>query len=323
MPAPISRRNRFESSARVSVLTGECEQLADEVRCAIGVLLDLHDVGKRRVARLMPQQQQVAETDHRRQQIVEIVGDTAGQLSDGQHLLGLGELNLETLLVRRFDQMEHEAGARGVFEGTRVECPCAIPAARQRHLDRGGSATLPRRDQLGRHVGSFRHAHEVDERHAAEFRAIMPDEGREGWIGLRYPQFVVQKSDADRRLLEEPLEAQLGSLERLLPLALGPEIAHDRAGHERAAHLPGHDALRDLGLDRPPADAAKHGFSPLCRYGIGEGRVAGRTRHRHLDEKVVQAPVAAHQIFRSDAEEARQGAVDEEEAAVGIHGVEP
>src|SRR3546814_8628183 len=47
------------------LLTRESEELADQIGGTVRILLDLHDIGERSVARLMPQQQEIAEADHR------------------------------------------------------------------------------------------------------------------------------------------------------------------------------------------------------------------------------------------------------------------
>jgi len=62
----------------------------------------------------MAQQQQIAKSHHRGQQVVEVVGDTAGQLADRLHLLGLGELQLEVLLLGGVDEMQDDPGLGAV-----------------------------------------------------------------------------------------------------------------------------------------------------------------------------------------------------------------
>ena len=57
----------------------------------------------------MAQQQEIAEADHRGQQVVEIVRDAAGELADRLHLLRLRELGLEVLLLGRVDEMQDQA----------------------------------------------------------------------------------------------------------------------------------------------------------------------------------------------------------------------
>ena len=101
-----------EDARLQGLLAREGQQLAHEIGGAVGVLLDLHDVGEGRVARPEPHQQQIAEADHRRQQVVEIVRDAAGELSDRLHLLRLRELHLEVLLLGDVDEMQHQARRR-------------------------------------------------------------------------------------------------------------------------------------------------------------------------------------------------------------------
>ena len=80
------------------LLAGEGEELAHQIGGAVGVLLDLHDVGEVLLAGGMAQEQQIAEADDHRQKVVEVVRHAAGELADGLHLLGLGELRFQVPL---------------------------------------------------------------------------------------------------------------------------------------------------------------------------------------------------------------------------------
>ena len=132
MFSPISRRSRcdeldqhvgnIEDPRLQRLLARERQQLAHQIGGAVGVLLDLHDVGKGRVARPRTQQQQVAKADHRGQQIVEIMRDPAGELADRLHLLRLHELSFETFLLGDVDQVQHQAAAVGVGVAARRNC---------------------------------------------------------------------------------------------------------------------------------------------------------------------------------------------------------
>jgi len=93
------------------LLPREGQQLSHQIGGSVGVLLNLHDVGKGRVTRLKAQQQEVAEPDHGGQQIVEVMRHPAGELTDGLHLLRLGELDLQVLLLGNVDKMEGEPTA--------------------------------------------------------------------------------------------------------------------------------------------------------------------------------------------------------------------
>ena len=120
----------FEDARLQRLLAREGEQLAHEVGGAVGVLLDLHDVGEGLVARLVAQQQQVAEADHRRQQVVEVVGDAAGELADRLHLLRLRELGLQALLLGHVDEVQDHCGT-GIRAGISWPASPAAPARRR------------------------------------------------------------------------------------------------------------------------------------------------------------------------------------------------
>lgn len=77
-------------------------------------LLDLHDVAKGRVAWSRAQEQQIAKSDYRGQQIVEIVRDTTGELADRLHLLRLRKLSFKIFLFGDVDQIKHEARRIGI-----------------------------------------------------------------------------------------------------------------------------------------------------------------------------------------------------------------
>ncbi len=81
------RVGHAEAPGLKRLLARESEELAHQIGGPVGVLLDLHDVGEGLVAGAVAQQQEVGKADHRRQQVVEIVGDAAGQLADRLHLL--------------------------------------------------------------------------------------------------------------------------------------------------------------------------------------------------------------------------------------------
>src|SRR3546814_13946926 len=102
------------------LLARKGKKLAHQVGGAVGVLLDLHDVGERLVARPVAQQQQVGKADHRRQQVVEVVGDAAGELADRLHLLRLDELALEVLQIGRASCRERVCSVRVDLGGRRI-----------------------------------------------------------------------------------------------------------------------------------------------------------------------------------------------------------
>tara|TARA_Y100000766_G_C18669636_1_gene489332 strand:- start:38 stop:229 length:192 start_codon:yes stop_codon:yes gene_type:complete len=56
-------------------------------------------------------EEQITETYHRGQKIVEVVGNSAGKLTDCLHLLHFGEPGLQTFLLDRLDQMQKNSGS--------------------------------------------------------------------------------------------------------------------------------------------------------------------------------------------------------------------
>ena len=85
-----SRQRRLDD-----LLAAECQQLAREPRATRARLLNFCDVGVTRIVRAEIGQQQLAEAQDDRQQVVEVVRHAAGQASDGFHLLQLLVLRLQ------------------------------------------------------------------------------------------------------------------------------------------------------------------------------------------------------------------------------------
>ena len=85
----------------------ERQQLANQARRPVGVLLDLHDVLKGRIRRPVIGEQQIGVTDDGGQHIVEIVRDPACELTDRLHFLALREVLLQRALLGRIES-EHD-----------------------------------------------------------------------------------------------------------------------------------------------------------------------------------------------------------------------
>ncbi len=93
------------------------QQLAHQAGRPVGVLAHLDDVGETGITGAVALQQQIAKADHRGQQIVEIMGDAAGQLAHRLHFLRLGELRLEIAVFRGIDEVNDQPGNLAVLEG--------------------------------------------------------------------------------------------------------------------------------------------------------------------------------------------------------------
>ena len=90
------------------MLARKGKKLSDQISRPVGILFNLHDIGKRLLAGSVTLKQEVAKPDHRRQQIVEIMGDTSGKLTDRLHFLGLGELDLKVFKLGRIKTVNNE-----------------------------------------------------------------------------------------------------------------------------------------------------------------------------------------------------------------------
>ena len=100
------------------LLAREGEQLASQARGAVGVRLDLLDVVIIAVAGRVPHQHQVAVADDRGQDVVEVVGDAAGELADHLHLRRLSDLALELgFLAIVLEQQKHRCVAEAAQSG--------------------------------------------------------------------------------------------------------------------------------------------------------------------------------------------------------------
>ena len=121
----------------------EGEQLPHQAGGPVGVLLDLHDVLEGRIGRAVVGEQQVGIADDRGQDVVEVVGDAAGELADRLHLLALDETLLQRPL---FGGVEGEDGrvrafvALGIGGGRDEEPRRARRLAGEREIDRGDVA---------------------------------------------------------------------------------------------------------------------------------------------------------------------------------------
>ena len=82
------------------LLAAEGRELSGEPGGALARLLDLEHVGALRIVGVHVAQQHLAEPEDGRQQVVEVVRDAAGQLTDDLQFLGLPELFFELPLLR-------------------------------------------------------------------------------------------------------------------------------------------------------------------------------------------------------------------------------
>ena len=306
------------------LLPREGQELAHEVGGAVGVLLDLHDVGKGRVARPEPHQQEIAEADHRGQQVVEVVRHAAGELSDRLHLLRLGELDLEVLLVGDVDEVQHETAVAAVAAAKARQKDDArlIPVALEPHIDpAGGRRAIRRRGELGHDLAPVVIVDKADQRLPNHIRRRRAEQLAERPVRLLQPALAIDQRDTNRRVGEEPLKAFARQTQRRLPFALRRQIADDRPGTQ---FRPGtNDALSDPGLQDVPVPAAQRHLAALLALAaslkrIKPGGLVGRRRR----QEIMQPRAACDDFRRCAAEPLRERLIDEQKPAVAIDRVE-
>src|SRR6185503_12197567 len=84
-----------EDAGHEDLLAAEGEQLPGEGGGAVPGLEDLGDLAAGGVAVVEAGDHELGVADDDEQEVVEVVGDAAGEAADGLHLLGLAELLLE------------------------------------------------------------------------------------------------------------------------------------------------------------------------------------------------------------------------------------
>src|SRR5216684_1986634 len=130
------------------LLARERQQLPHQARRPVGVLLDLHDVLKRRIGRLVRVQQEVGRHHDGAEQIVEVVGDIAGEAPDRLHLLLLIDLVLERALLRGLERVDDRSlpiALLLILDCGDEEARIALARAGERGIDRGDFALPFRR----------------------------------------------------------------------------------------------------------------------------------------------------------------------------------
>ncbi len=137
------------------LLARKRQQLSHQIGGAIGILFDLHDVAKRLIASTVPQQQQIEKSDHRRQQVIEIVGDPACELTHRLHFLGLGKLFFQSPEPSRIDKIENEIcrNAAIFFDGASMKLRRLFAVSRKTNFESWGMVAAPRfNQQFGKRV---------------------------------------------------------------------------------------------------------------------------------------------------------------------------
>ena len=124
---------RFNNLGRQHLLAAEGQQLAGQRSGAIGGVGDLLGRAAQRGVGADALQQELGVPGDHHQQIVEVVGDAAGEAADGFHLLRLAELLFEgAALGDVFGEKFEEDGVAFVADGAAGEADadgCCRPCA--------------------------------------------------------------------------------------------------------------------------------------------------------------------------------------------------
>ena len=194
------------------LLAGEGKQLPHEPRGAVRILLDVHDVLEGRIGRAVVHQEEVGEADDRRQHVVEVVGDAAGELAHRLHLLALGDLHFEHALLGGLDGVDDRrlVLAFRLLDGAQIEAGAARLVALEGDVH-GHDLALPR----DRGVEGF----------AQGLLALAPDQGFERQL-LQWR--LVE------RAIEETQEGGIGGTDGARPVHGGDG---DGGGMEQAREI--------------------------------------------------------------------------------------
>ena len=227
------------------------------------------------------------------------------------------------LALGRVDELQDEA--RGPlalrFAAHRIKRGAALGRAGEQQVERLAAALRLGRDggELLTHRLAVGLGDQVVEPAVLQGLALRPHHVAEGGIGHLDVAGGIDQRHAERRLLEETLEALLEALHRRLELARLGEVVH-HAERSRS----GADAARREGLlqerhHRAPLRALERDLAAILR-GVGEEAVRRRCGGG-LDGKIVQPNAPRLQILAREPEPQLQRGVHIIDAAGGIGGV--
>ena len=241
----------------------------------------------------MIHQEEVGEADDRRQHVVEVMRDAAGELADGLHLLALGDLHFERPLLGGVDGVGDGrlAFTLSPLDGAEIDAPAPLLVVLKGDVDRLDHA-LPgncRVERLAQRIGTVG-VGEARERHLARRHAIdgASEQPHEGGVGGADGALAVDGGDGDGGGVEQPGKAKLGGGGLLR--ASGRAVEHQRMGEgavARQAMQDAHGKRGAVGLDEIDVEtpcvalgsaAAGPGNerSPVFRHDLGELELASR-----------------------------------------------
>ncbi len=209
--------------------SGEAQQPLGQIGAAVRSrdrrLDELGDEG--RIGEPLAQRHEVAE--HHRQQIVEIMGDAAGELADRLHLGGLHDRRLGGLLAGDVERQDEKSG----------DVVVAVHLGHQPGANDGGAVGAEHRLVLEGHRLAGAHAVDIGaqfveglapdhgERIAADDLILLAAEGSgEPFVGEQAAQVLVPIRDAGRQAVGDEMQPRLAAAQLLGDLLLLGDRAH-------------------------------------------------------------------------------------------------
>src|SRR6516165_4052054 len=257
--------------------------------------------------------------------------DPAGELSDCLHLLRLGKLDLEVLLLGDVDKMQGKPTPPVKTGGRCVSLDIVDPAEEQNNypfaragdsdLDRiAFAAPISRRRKLRGDTVAVFLVYQTDQLLPNQIPRCSAEQLTERAVRLFETTRTVEQRAADRRVGEKTLKPACQS-ERSVPLPLRCQVAHHRARAQFGARSD--DALSNPSWN----DAALASFEqyfPALRTiaptteGIGGVRLSSWLR----GYEIVQDRPACEEFCGGGAEPSCQRLVDKTQTTIAIDGVE-
>ncbi len=307
------------------LLAREGEELADEGGGAVGVLADLHEVAVLLVGDVVAHEEQVAVAVDRGQEVVEVVGDAAGELADGLHLLGLDELGFQGLELGRVGEDGEDRGRAvedGAGEGDLQEDLLPVDGGPGDLGAAEGAALAGVGDALGdRAAEALDQGGELDAGAGAG-----AEQGAGGAVGVGEAALGGEAGDGDGEFVEEEVgdEARdFGAVEGQEQEVAAAVLAGDDDGaHRRVA---AREAVDAVGAERRVGEQAVEGRLAVGEGGCGgvgveDGAAGVEAKPRHAG--VAEAGERAGGGGRLDApDEAAGGGAGDDDAAAAVGAV--
>ena len=233
--------------------TRKSQKLAHQIGRTIGILLNLHDIGKAGITRAMARQQQIAKADHRGQKVIEIMRHTTGQLPHRLHFLRLGKLFFQVFLFGGVKEVEQQRTAFARPSGNALQVNmCRHPA---RTLQAGFNlSTLAhphhRLGQIARHIVTVFGQNQFQNRSANNLVAFLPGGINKGAVGIGDGAAHVSQNDRKRAFIKEPAHPALGFSQSMFPFMGGHRIGEDNGLAANRACIGGIDRMGNKTFDR-------------------------------------------------------------------------